>query len=55
MGLIVALLVLWLALIIVGFVVKTLLWLGVIGVVLFIATGIYGAIRGRSSRGSVQG
>jgi hypothetical protein len=50
MGLIVALLVLWLVFIVVGFVVKALFWLAAIGIVLFIATGIFGAIRGRSSR-----
>jgi hypothetical protein len=35
MGLIVVLLVLWLVFIVVGFVVKTLIWLAVIGIVLF--------------------
>ncbi|HEY2764423.1 MAG TPA: hypothetical protein VGJ13_10495 [Pseudonocardiaceae bacterium] len=47
MGLIIALLVLWLLLVVAGFVIKTLFWLAIIGIVLFIATGIYGAIRGR--------
>jgi hypothetical protein len=49
MGLIIALLVLWLAFVIVGFFIKTLLWLAIVGIVLFVATGIYGAIRGRTS------
>lgn len=31
-------LVIWLALIVVGFVVKTLFWLGIIGIVLFVIT-----------------
>ncbi|HEX4101759.1 MAG TPA: hypothetical protein VHY21_14660 [Pseudonocardiaceae bacterium] len=50
MGLIIALLVVWLAFVIVGFVVKALLWLALVGIVLFIATGIYGAFRSRASR-----
>lgn len=49
MGLIIALLVIWLAFVIVGFVIKALLWLAIVGIVLFIATGIYGAIRNRTS------
>jgi hypothetical protein len=49
MGLIVALLVIWLALVIVGFAVKALLWLAIVGIVLFVATGIFGAIRRRAS------
>ncbi len=52
MGLIIGLLVLWLAFVIIGFVVKALLWLAIVGIVLFVATGIYGAIRGRTSRTS---
>ncbi|MCA1836402.1 MAG: hypothetical protein LC721_08780 [Actinobacteria bacterium] len=49
MGLIIALLVIWLALVIVGFAIKALLWLAILGIVLFLATGIYGAIRSRTS------
>ena len=49
MGLIIALLVIWLALVIIGFAIKTLLWLAIVGIVLFIATGIFGAIRRRTS------
>jgi hypothetical protein len=45
MVLIIALLVIWLAFVIIGFAIKTLLWLAIIGIVLFIATGIFGAIR----------
>jgi len=52
MGLIIALLIIWLAFVIVGFAIKTLLWLAIVGIVLFIATGIYGAIRARTSRTS---
>jgi hypothetical protein len=47
MGLIIGLLVLWLVLAIVGFAVKSLLWLAVVGLVLFIATGVFGGIRHR--------
>ena len=49
MGLIVALLVLWLVLAIVGFVVKSLFWLAILGIVLFIATGVIGGMRRRST------
>lgn len=46
-GLIVLLLVIWLAAGIIGFVVKGLLWLAIIGIVLFVLTGIFGFARGR--------
>jgi len=49
MGLIIALLVLWLIFAVVGFVVKSLLWLAILGIVLFVATGIFGAVRRRST------
>ena len=49
MGLIIGLLVLWLVLAVVGFAVKSLLWLAILGLVLFVATGIFGAIRRRSA------
>ena len=49
MGLIIILLVVWLGLVVVGFAIKTLLWLAIVGIVLFVATGIYGAIRSRTS------
>ena len=48
MGLIIGLLVLWLVLVVVGFAVKALLWLAIVGIVLFIVTGIFGAIRRRT-------
>jgi len=54
MSLIIALLVIWLAFIIVGFFIEALLWLAIIGLVLFVATGVYGAIRRRTSRGALQ-
>jgi hypothetical protein len=50
MGLIVGMLVLWLIVAIIGFTVKSLLWLAVIGIVLFVATGIVGAVRRRAVR-----
>lgn len=49
MGLIIALLVVWLAFVSVGFAIKALLWLAIVGIVPFVATGIYGAIRARTS------
>ncbi|MGH3831871.1 MAG: hypothetical protein ACRDRS_15730 [Pseudonocardiaceae bacterium] len=54
MGLILALLVLWLVFVVVGFAFKALLWLAIVGIVLFIATGVLGALRGRSSRGVLR-
>jgi hypothetical protein len=48
-GLIIALLVLWVVVAVIGFAVKSLLWLAIIGIVLFIATGIFGAIRRRGA------
>jgi hypothetical protein len=48
LGFIGLLLVVWLALIVIGAVVHTLFWLLIIGIVLFVATGIFGAVRGRS-------
>lgn len=47
MGLIIGLLVLWLILAIVGFTVKALLWLAVVGAILFVVTGIAGLLMGR--------
>ncbi|MFE9205582.1 hypothetical protein [Micromonospora sp. NPDC007230] len=46
-ALIVALLLVWLVLVVVGLVVKGLFWLFVIGAILFIATAIVGWIRRR--------
>jgi hypothetical protein len=47
MGLIVGLLVLWVILIILGFAVKTLFWLVIIGAVLFVITAVFGVVRNR--------
>jgi LPXTG-motif cell wall-anchored protein len=49
MGLIVALLVIWIALSILGFVVKGLVWLAIIGLVLFLATAAFGFVRRKSA------
>lgn len=46
----VILLVLWVVLSIVGFAFQGLLWLGVIGIVLFVGTIIFGVIRQRARR-----
>jgi uncharacterized membrane protein YccC len=48
-GLIIGLLVLWLILTVVGFVIESLFWLAIVGIVLFIATGVFGAVRRRST------
>ena len=52
-GFIVLLLVIWLALAFLGFVIKGLLWLAVIGIVLFVVTVIVGYIRRGGSRSKV--
>lgn len=49
MGIIVGILVIWLVLAVIGFVVKSLFWLAIVGIVLFIATAAYGAIKGKFS------
>ncbi|NYJ75299.1 hypothetical protein [Allobranchiibius huperziae] len=47
-GIVAALLVIWLVLVVLGFVIKGLLWLALIGLILFVATGIWGWLRGKS-------
>lgn len=49
MGLIIGLLVIWLILSVLGFVIKGLFWLAVIGIVLFVATAGIGWFRNRGS------
>lgn len=49
------LLVVWLVLSILGAVIKGLFWLTIIGVVLFLATAAYGAIKHRSRREVTSG
>jgi hypothetical protein len=46
-GLIIALLVIWVILAVVGFAIKGLIWLAVIALVLFVITAIVGFIRRR--------
>lgn len=48
--LVVVLLVLWLLAVIVGFVVKGLLWLAIIGIVLFVGTSAVGFVRRKALR-----
>ncbi len=50
LGLIVVLLLAWLALSILGALIEGLFWLTIIGVVLFLATAAYGVIRQRTRR-----
>jgi Flp pilus assembly protein TadB len=52
MGLVIGLLILWVIVVIVGFIVKSLFWLAIVGIVLFVATAGFGALRRRS--GSVH-
>jgi hypothetical protein len=49
MTLIVVLLVVWLILAVLGFVIKGLVWLAIVGIVLFLATGVWGFLRRRAS------
>ncbi|QPZ39840.1 DUF2207 domain-containing protein [Paramicrobacterium chengjingii] len=44
-GFIITLLIIWLVLAVLGFVIKGLVWLAIIGIVLFVATLIWGFIR----------
>lgn len=48
LGFLALLLVIWIALIVIGAVVKGLLWLIVVGVVLFLITSLVGFVRRRS-------
>ncbi len=47
--LVIVLLVVWAGLSILGFVVKGLFWLAVLGIVLFLATLVFGMFRGRGA------
>lgn len=49
MGLIIALLVLWVVLAVIGFAVKTLFWLAIVGIILFVITGVFGVMRRRGA------
>ncbi|WP_156642202.1 LPXTG cell wall anchor domain-containing protein [Arthrobacter sp. B6] len=45
MGLIITLLIIWLVLSIIGFVLEGLLWLAIIGLVLFVGTAVWGWVK----------
>lgn len=45
MGIIIALLALWLVLVVLGFAIKAFLWLAIVGIVLFVATLALGVVR----------
>ncbi len=45
---IIGLLVVWLVLTVLGFAVHALLWLAIVGIVLFLATAVFGWIRRRA-------
>lgn len=47
--LIIGLLVIWLVLSIVGFAVKGLIWLAIIGLVLFVVTGVWGWVKRKAN------
>jgi LPXTG-motif cell wall-anchored protein len=49
MGLIITLLIIWLVLSILGFAVKGLLWLAIIGLVLLVATAVWGWIKRKAN------
>lgn len=44
------LLVLWIAFAVVGFIFKALLWLAIVGLVLFAITAVYGGVKARARR-----
>jgi uncharacterized membrane protein (Fun14 family) len=48
LGLIALLLIIWIALVVIGAVIKGLFWLAVVGVVLFLATAAFGWMRRRT-------
>jgi uncharacterized membrane protein len=49
LALIAILLVVWLILAVLGFVIKGLFWLAIVGIVLFLATAAYGAVKRRAT------
>ncbi|MFC9773396.1 MULTISPECIES: LPXTG cell wall anchor domain-containing protein [Pseudarthrobacter] len=49
MGIIITLLIIWLVLSVLGFVVKGLLWLAIIGLVLFVATAVWGWLKRKTN------
>lgn len=55
MQIIIVLLVIWAILSVVGFALKGLFWLGVIGIVLIIGTIVFGAVRRAAGKRKLQG
>jgi hypothetical protein len=49
LALLAILLVVWLILAVLGFVIKGLFWLAILGIVLFLATAAYGAVKRRAT------
>ncbi|TCK20460.1 hypothetical protein [Pseudonocardia endophytica] len=47
--LLLALLIVWVVLAVLGFVIKGLFWLAIVGIVLFLVTGGWAAVKGRAS------
>ncbi|MEO5832273.1 MAG: hypothetical protein ABIR83_02750, partial [Nakamurella sp.] len=52
MGLIIGLLLIWLVLTVLGFVIKGIFWLAVVGIVLLLATVAYGFVKGLFKSGT---
>lgn len=50
-GIILTLLVIWLALVVLGAVIEGLFWLTVSGIILFLATGAYGWMKRKTNAG----
>ena len=48
--LLIVLLVAWLVISVIGFAIKGLIWLGIIGIILFLGTVAIGAVRRRAGR-----
>jgi len=48
MAFLIALLIVWVVLAVLGFAIKGLLWLAIIAIALFVLTGLVGALRRRS-------
>ena len=49
-GILVLVLIVWLVLAILGFVIKGLFWLAIVGIVLFVATAVLGGVKRSSLR-----
>jgi hypothetical protein len=48
LGLVLTLLVIWLVLAVLGLAIKGLFWLFIVGLILFVATGLFGWVRRRT-------